>query len=286
MSGRIIKSNNYDEREIKPFHLTAHDDVSVKKKKTSKAIETETPPETMEEAGKNVKELFESIRKKKEDPDSSELRGFDEFVENIDLGGGRGRVSEKKVLELEKKIEEYETILQKKNREIQQLRKNIDELRKNKKSEGVKKGIEEGMKKGLADSRKRIDEALENMAKNMKEELKRIKKESEGRWERIRDIIIASIVKIAGNSFAEGHAVEVIRNVKAVFPDEDRIVLKVSPQLFNIFKDTEHENIKIMKDKKGEKFSIFAEAKDAVVDFSFETQIKNIENWLDGVDDE
>ncbi|MFO7734954.1 MAG: hypothetical protein R6W70_01930 [bacterium] len=286
MSGRVIKSEKYSEKEVKPFHLASHDEVSVEKKKNTKTSGVEKPPETMEEAGKNVKELFESIKKEKEKPDFSEVKGFDEFVENIDLGGGRGRVSEKKVLELEKKTEENRDVIKKKNMEIKLLKEKIEELRKNKKTQGFKQGVEDGMKKGLADSKKRVDESIEEMGKNINKELKRIKKESEGRWEKIRDIIIASVVKIAGDSFAEEHAVEVIRNVKSVFPDEDRIVLKVSPQLFNVFKDTERENIKIIKDRNGDKFSIFAEAKDAVVDFSFETQIKNIKNWLDGVDDE
>lgn len=184
-------------------------------------------------------------------------------VELIELDSLKARIS---MLEKELKEKEKETL----------------EMKKGYRKEGYERGYQEGITKGVTDGTKDIHNAVAKIEKDVETELSKLKQTSENLWESVGLLIESGLNKIIGKSLNADSVKEIIEKVKKSFPDEKKIVFRVSEDIYQILAGVEKENIQVVKDTAMKPRSIVAELADGVADFSIDTQIKKIIKWLGG----
>ncbi len=278
-SGKIIKKGSKLSMLVK--------DIDIFKENLDKVVKN-IDMEYVGENSKEVKPVFnpEDIFKKalKKASEKAVVEVQDEPKENVK---SKKKESEnpflKTIKELETKNQTLNKEIKQKNQEIELLKKEIEDLKISSRKNGYDLGYQEGFSKASADVKNNIENSLKNIEENFNKTMKKATTESKELLDFIKELIEKGVKKIVGEAFSKESLIFLIDKISSDFSSEDKIVLRVSPDIYNTVKEIElSDKFSILKDASMKKLSIFAEMENGVADYSISTQIKKIIEMLDG----
>lgn len=178
--------------------------------------------------------------------------------------------------ELNKKIELLENDKKNLEAEIIKRKKDFDDLKKSQRSDGYLRGHAEGVSKGVVDGRKRIDECCTSVKSEIENIALKVEEESNLIENDVIEMVSFLFDKILNMTDKKELASSLINEIKGSFPRENRIVLKCSndmAELFTLGKDSVFEIRVNSTMKEG---SVFVETSEVVADFSIKNQLSKM----------
>ena len=112
-------------------------------------------------------------------------------------------------------------------------------------------------------------------------EIENLKNQSGNLWKSIIKVIECSTRKIVGDSFNKETVSLIVEKIRKSFPDEQKLNLRVSQDMFTLFASLENKDVVISKDGTMDNRSVVVELGEGVADFSIHTQLKKVIEWIE-----
>ncbi len=258
--GKVIKAGSKQYRTVEDIDI-------FNLRQVRQILELKIP--VVKEASSEVRSIFvddeevEHIENSDKDVYSDETVAVKETV----------TIETSEIERMSSQIEELKNMIAAKDNQILEIRKNF-------RAEGYERGRVEGSSKGQVEAQKEAVKVIENIKNSFDSELLKLKSDSDELWQSVIEFVRKALFKLAGKSLEEKDALSIIEKIRASFPDESKLSIRVSPDLFTIFSQINREGIAIVKDVTMEPKSVVAELAEGIADFSLKTQVEKVIKWL------